>query len=370
MADPIKRVAVLFSRLSGYMAACLKTLKDEYDVELLVIRWVPAREAPFDASHFAWIDTLHNKQDLSRDELFAAVHRFDPQAILMVGWMDSDYLDIARQVRKQGVPVVAGCDTQWNGSIRQQLGRLTSRWYLHPAIDVLWVAGERQRQLAARLGFRGRRCWSGYYTCQWEAFSALSQQRSVVSGSRSFLYVGRYLEIKAIDVLARAYRRYREQVDDPWPLICAGAGPLAGLLADQEGIHDKGFVQPDRLPELIKDASAFVLPSRREPWGVVVHEAASAGLPLICSDACGSAVHLLQDGYNGFVVEAGNIEHLTQAMVRMTEQSHQQLERMGLASYELSKQFTPQRWARTFYEGIRSWGRRMRAEGATELRSV
>ena len=47
---------------------------------------------------------------------------------------------------------------------------------------------------------------------------------------------------------------------------------------------------------------------RREPWGVVVNEAAACGLPLVLSDQVGAAPDLLRDGENGALVPAGDVE--------------------------------------------------------------
>ncbi|HMB92471.1 MAG TPA: hypothetical protein VKP65_16580, partial [Rhodothermales bacterium] len=160
MKPPLRRLAVLFSRLSGYTSAALRALKDAYGVELLVFRWQPAREAPFDRDQFTWIDALHDKKDQTGGEIVTTLEAFGPDALLMSGWMDDDYLHAARHFKGRGVTVVAGSDAQWQGSWRQQLARLAAPWYLHSAIDVLWVSGERQRQFAYRLGFTGPRCWS------------------------------------------------------------------------------------------------------------------------------------------------------------------------------------------------------------------
>ena len=352
MAAKLERVAVLSSRLSGYAAAGLRRLKEDYGVDLLVFRWRPAEEAPFDVSNFAWIEALHAKEDVELDEMMGLLEAFKPQALLISGWMDRDYLRAARIFKRRGVPVVAGSDTQWSGALRQQVGRLLAPWYLHPAIDVLWVTGERQRQLAKRLGYVGERCWSGVYACDWDRFARPDVGEPAETPVPAFLYVGRYAEQKGLDVLMAAYRQYRAAVKDPWRLVCAGAGKCRSLLTGAEGVEDEGFVQPEELPALMRGAAAFVLPSREEPWGVVIQEAAASGLPLLCSDACGAAVHLLQDRYNGFLFRAGDVRHLARCMVRLSETTEQERDRMAQRSYELSRQFTPQRWAATFVQGL------------------
>ena len=219
----MKRLAVLYSNLAGYTAACLRRLKADYGTELLVYHWPIAPDAPYAPDTFSFIDRAIPKARQSAEEIAQVVQQFTPDAVLMSGWMDKDYLRAARQLRAAGFPVIAGCDTQWRGTARQHAAALLARRMLHPAIDVLWVSGERQRQFAEKLGYPGARIWDGIYACDWDAFSAPAGREWV----RAFLYVGRYVDVKGMDVLLDAYGRYRDGVQEPWVLWCAGTGPLA-----------------------------------------------------------------------------------------------------------------------------------------------
>lgn len=347
----IRRLAILYSRLSGYLASCLKAVTERHGVELLVIRTPPVPDAPFDDRHFSWITHLHDRTAHDTDSMRLLLDDFAPDGVYMSGWSDKGYLRVAREQRRTGVPVVAGSDNQWKGTLRQQVGRLIAPYYLHPAIDALWVAGERQRQFAARLGYFGRHCWDGIYACDWDAFGSAHIPDKQLKNP-AFLFVGRYVSVKGLQTLVEAYARYREHVDQPWMLRCAGTGPLEDLLDGQAGVVNAGFIQPDSLPDLMAHAGAFVLPSHHEPWGVVAQEAAAAGLPLICSEACGAAVHLLRDFYNGFLVATGDVDELTQAMVRMTLLTPGERSKMGQRSHELSRQYMPARWADTLVHGL------------------
>ncbi len=352
----VSRIAVLYSELSGYMAACLKTLKSRFDVELLVYRWPVAKDAPFDEQDtFGWIDQLYSKDDQTAEDILRKVEAFAPDGVFIPGWMDQDYLKVARVLKRRHIPVVAGSDTQWEGTLRQRASKYLAPWYLHTAIDALWVAGERQRQFASYLGYSGAQCWSGYYACDWEKFAI---DQALPMSSPAFLFVGRYSREKGIDVLIEAYKQYRKQSEHPWKLICAGTGDQKALLQGVEGIEDRGFVQPDALPALMQTAQALVLPSRKEPWGVVVQEAAAVGLPLLCSTACGATVHLLQDGFNGYLFESENASHLTEGMRRLSHATPATRAQMGQRSRMLAAQFTPERWAQTLVEGIAQLKRR------------
>jgi glycosyltransferase involved in cell wall biosynthesis len=344
------KLAVLYSRLSGYVSACLKAFCEQTGAELLIIAWPAASSAPFAESGFASLGEILDRSRLRRRQMEDLLRKFGPEAILVSGWIDPGYNRICGRFKAAGVPIIAGCDTQWKGSARQRLAALVAPWYVHRFTDVLWVSGERQRQLGQELGFRGSCCWDGFYACDWDRFAwkrpeALSPRRP------SFLFVGRYVEQKGIRDLSRAYSIYRASVQDAWPLICAGKGDLASFLAEA-GAEDRGFVQPQHLPDLMHEVAAFVLPSLFEPWGVVVQEAAASQLPLIVSQACGAGVHMVRDGYNGFVTEPGDPTHLASALIRMHKLSEFERHEFGKRSLDLSKQYTPERWARTLAEGL------------------
>ncbi|MDB4142973.1 glycosyltransferase family 4 protein [Akkermansiaceae bacterium] len=349
------KIAVLHTRLAPYYVACLRELAAQ-ECELLVVARPQDLDAPFDRSQFEGIGDVCDRSSLSENEILDQLQSFQPDAVLVAGWSDQGYMKVCRALRVQGIPVIAGCDTQWKGSLRQHVASWTARWHIHRSIDVLWVSGERQRVFAQALGYSGDRCWDGVYACDWGRFAKVNRRskvESLRSEKRAFLFVGRYVDVKGIDTLAEAYQRYCGLVEQPWKLICAGAGPLKETLIDA-GAVDRGFVQPCDLPELMAEASAFVLPSRFEPWGVVVQEAAASALPLICSDACGAGVHLLRDHYNGYTFPAGDVEALTDRMAQMTHIQQDSYERFSEHSFELSKQYTPERWVQILVSGVDS----------------
>ena len=168
----------------------------------------------------------------------------------------------------------------------------------------------------------------------------------------SFLFVGRFVPEKCIDTLANAYQLYREGNPEPWPLVCCGTGPLRSSLEDKIGIRVEGFVQPDRLPEILASAGCLILPSLFEPWALVVHEAASAGLVILASEEVGAVPHLVQPGYNGFIFDNGDVAGLASLMRRVAAMSDARLDKMSRASFALSRQFSPSRWADTLLESF------------------
>ena len=236
-------------------------------------------------------------------------------------------------------------DNQWYGTAKQWLGVLTAPFYVRPLFDAAFVSGERQAIFARKLGFEDERIWRGNLAPDVDAYAEASN-RFGMAQRQGFLYAGRLSSEKGIDTLLEAYRLYRQRSDHLWPLRIVGSGPLSDLIVNQPGVEALGFVQPVDLPKIYAQSKGFIVPSRWEPWGVVIQEACAAGLPIICTTACGASVHFVQDGYNGFTVSKDKPDLLASAMVALSETSESEYKAMAQASFSLSRQFTPERWSR------------------------
>jgi glycosyltransferase involved in cell wall biosynthesis len=123
---------------------------------------------------------------------------------------------------------------------------------------------------------------------------------------------------------------------------------LRGLIPGNltKRIHFLGFKQPAALPTIFAAADIFVLPSRHDGWGVVVNEALGAGLPIIVSDRVG-ARDLVDNGHNGFVTRAGDVDELADALLQLG-QSHEMRRSFAVASAERAMQWD-------LNEGVRRW---------------
>ena len=341
------RVAVLWYALTGYLNACLKALAATQSTEIFVVHKSPHPQAPFDSDQFGWIPNQHYWQsNLDLSDLESRIAAFRPDVIVSVGWTVREYRSLNRSYAGKCLRIMT-MDNNWHSTPRQWLGVITAPFLIRPIADAVWVPGERQSIFAAKLGFRRRDILQGLYSCDHEAFAQTYESRRRIGGSlpRKFLFVGRFVEEKGIPVLIEAYRKYRQLSANPWPLICCGTGPLQPLLANEVGIQVQGFVQPSSLPAVFCEAGCLLLPSSFEPWGVVVHEAASAGLIILASSSVGATPHLVQNNYNGYVFEPDNSDDLAALMARLDKMEVKKLGKMASASFNLSQQFTPDRWA-------------------------
>jgi len=346
------KIAFLWTGLSGYMNACLKELSGRDGIDLLVSHQMPSPEAPFDAEQFAWISgriSWRSESDLV--DLERKLIEFSPEILVIPSWHVHPYRRVARRLSGKCWRVMV-MDNPWRGSLKQRMGAFVSRFYVKPIADVVWLPGERQASFARRLGFSQDAILRGSFTCDNPAFAAVHNAR-VTSGlpvPKQFVFVGRMVAAKVVDSLLEAYKLYRKQNKDAWPLMCCGSGPMRSCFENQEGIRVEGFVQPEKMPQIMECAGCLILPSSFEPWALVVHEAAASGRLIIASENVGSVTHLVQPGYNGFISNNNDIHGLATLMSRVSSMSDTQLDQMSRASFLLSHQFSPKQWADTLLQ--------------------
>ncbi len=349
------RVAVLWSGFTGYLNACLRELASRDGVEVFLSHQAPGPDAPFDQSQFAWIRdrfTWRTQDDLGA-LLPERIEAFAPDVMIMAGWHITPYRRLAKKYANTCWRVML-MDNPWDGSLKQRLGTLIAPSYLRPAADLAWVPGERQSIFARKMGFGPRDILRGSLSCDRSPLAAVHRAR--ISAAQpvphAFIFLGRLVPSKGIDTLIRAYQIYRDTARDPWPLICCGAGPLRAHLEGKAGITVEGFVQPGQVPAKLAAAGCLVLPSDWEHWALVVHEAASAGLLVLASETVGAVVHLVQPNYNGFIFGRRDAEGLAALMMRVGAMSDARLDAMSQASYLLSEQYSPERWADTLLDSL------------------
>lgn len=83
-------------------------------------------------------------------------------------------------------------------------------------------------------------------------------------------------------------------------------------------IRFAGAINQTELPAYYDLCDIFVLPSIREPWGLVVNEAMSAGCAVVVSDQVGCGPDLVRHGQNGYTFRAGDIDQLAHRLKILT----------------------------------------------------
>jgi glycosyltransferase involved in cell wall biosynthesis len=331
-------ILVLYTELMGYTEATLEALARLSGSLVTAVQRDTVRTRGYVPKGSERLHLLPRSK-FDRNSLLRLYDDLAPQLIFVAGWQDPDYLAVARVARKRGLPVITGMDNQWSGSMRQHLACLAAPLRVRPYFSHIQVAGLRQYEYARRLGYAHDRILLNEYSADTTLFSVKAATTGEIrTYPPRLLYVGRLHQNKGLDVLAKAWRDVGAA--SAWELQLIGNGGLGGELGKLPRVTVKEFLQPEALAKEACGGGAFVLPSRREPWGVVVHEFAAAGLPLILSSACGAATEFLIPGYNGFVFRNEDPADLARCFNRLFTLTEPELRAMGARSAILAKRIS------------------------------
>jgi glycosyltransferase involved in cell wall biosynthesis len=343
----------LYSELADYFLACVRKLVKDYPVEVHVIHWPVNKEAPF-AFDFPQGVNFYERNRFPGSDLKKKIDSISPDFIYCSGWMDKDYLAAVKGY-KQHIPVVIGLDTWWEGKLKQHIAGLLSLFTIKNIFSHCWVPGLKQKTYALKLGFPEERIMMGYYSADTEHFKNIGERCKEVKKNKyphRLIYVGRYYEFKGIKDLWTAFSAWKKETNSDWELWCLGTGDIAPVEA--QDIKHFGFVQPKDMEQFLIDSGVFVMPSRFEPWGVVLHEFATAGFPIICSDRVGAAEAFIKEGENGYIYPVGDVDKLKDCISKITALSDEKLLQMGDVSRELSEKISPAKWAETLMKTIKT----------------
>jgi glycogen(starch) synthase len=141
---------------------------------------------------------------------------------------------------------------------------------------------------------------------------------------RFVLGLGRVVEKKGFDLLLESFARLASDHTDVG-LVIGGDGDQRPALTERARILglDHRVVLPGSLSRgqvawAMSNAAAFVLPSRVEPFGIVVLEALDAGQPVVVSSR-GGAPEIVRDGREGLVVDPFDTGALASAIGRLLD---------------------------------------------------
>lgn len=153
------------------------------------------------------------------------------------------------------------------------------------------------------------------------------------NSSVHFLTVGRLVPVKQILLQIQAI----EQLLSKYPnieLSIVGNGTERHLLETyviehglDQSIHFCGEVSSDELQMYYQNADVFLLTSSEEGWGMVIVEAAAAGLPIIMTDV-GCAGEFIRNKENGYVIPVGDMVSLCGTMEQYITH-HEERKKMG-----------------------------------------
>ena len=112
----------------------------------------------------------------------------------------------------------------------------------------------------------------------------------------------------------------------------------------------RGRLDLDEVREAYGAADIFVFPSMGDGFGLVILEAMSAGLPVLCSTNC-AGTDIVRDGENGFAIPAGDTDALVERLLWL-QAKRQSLARMGLEARATARTYSWRSYELAIADGL------------------
>ena len=330
-----ERLLYFVSHPIQYQAPLLRRIAKEPGIKLRVVfERLPDASGSFDPGFnrtLAWDVPLTEGYDhVSIDDTNMKEELRAADAIWCHGWQSPKMRQTLRHANALGVPVLMrgeNCDLAMPDG-RGVRGWLKRRYVrrIFGQCQAFLAIGAENRRYYERYGIPSSRIFPMPYAIDNELFAreaetsrrnrSLTRARFGLPGDgKIVLFAGKFLRRKHPEQVAEAARRLRSDLPKP-ALVFIGEGEMeAEVRAASPDALFLGFRNQTEMPGLYAAADLLVVPSEREPWGLVVNEAMACGTAAVVSDQVGCAADLIADD-RGAVFPTGNIAALTNALER------------------------------------------------------
>ncbi|MEQ1697200.1 MAG: glycosyltransferase family 4 protein [Hyphomicrobiaceae bacterium] len=349
------RVAISWNGLPQYAAREIRVAIDRIGRDCIVVGSKPA--VPVEGMERVLGCPVHWVA-ADKPVTWASLGHAVPGIFVQSGWSYPAFSALGAEVKAKGGRVIGLSDANWRGNFRQVvLGPVAFRVRHKSYFDAMIVPGAQGARLMAWFGMPKAKVHTGMYGADPSLFRG---GPPLAERPKTFLFVGQFIARKDVLGLARAFVRFSASHPE-WSLRICGGGAQKALIPAHPKITVEDFVQPEQLAQRFFEARFFVLPSLVEAWGLVVHEAASAGCGLVLSDAIGSADDLSTTA-NAVRFKAGNEDDLLRALHDAAAFDSARLAAAEAVSRGLAADFGPERFGREVAGLVEHFTRELRGK--------
>ncbi len=221
--------------------------------------------------------------------------------------------------------------------------------------DYLYRRGLRRSQMIVALTERDAEEWRKHFchVCVIPNFVHLNDKPCATLEERHVIWVGRFDYQKRPIEMVRIWEKVYPYFSD-WHLDMYGEGEQQAELesvVSSLGMNIHLHTPTNNIFDCYRGSSILVSTSLFEPFGLVIPEAMSCGLPVVAYDCPYGPASIINDGIDGFVVEIANIEMVTKQICRLIKDMQFRL-RIGnmaiVSSYRFSKENVMPLWKQLF----------------------
>jgi glycosyltransferase involved in cell wall biosynthesis len=286
--------------------------------------------------------------------ILRAIKKSAPDVIIGDGFSQWSLSALVSRLFK-GTPFVMCYERTAHTERNAQWYRKMFRSTVLPFVSAMCVNGRLSKEYAISLGISEDRITTGHMVADTAALEKTienitqternAQCMEWQANGNVFLYVGQLIPRKGVAQLLEGWALFEKQGADG-TLVLVGKGPEEEKLKQQiahlglKNVIFAGAVDYDHIALLYASADVFIMPTLEDNWSLVVPEAMTCNLPIICSKYNGCWPELVHEGVNGWVFDPLNAEETVRVLAE-ANQNKSKLFEMGQRSKEIVSQYTP-----------------------------
>ena len=238
------------------------------------------------------------------DPAIVVAKEYNPAALSSLSW--------CRKKKRPYIHVTEG--TLINEQNLNPIQKYSRRRIIHGA-DYCIAASTKAKEKLRYWNCPEEKIGVSYLTFDWEKLK--KTERTPVPGR--LLYVGSFAKRKGVDLLIQAVAR----LSVPYELHIVGNGTAeeesalkkqAALLGVSGKIRWCGYLEGEALYREYAEASAFVLATREDCFGLVLLEAAIKGVPIVSSCYADGAYDIVEQNVNGLIADPYDADSFAKAI--------------------------------------------------------
>lgn len=278
------------------------------------------------------------------------------QCLWIHGWGYWSHVNAVRIANKLNIPVLmrgeSGFHVGTENQIKQKIKNIYLK-YVFKKISGFLSIGSRNTEYYRAFGVPDEKIYDVPYAVDNKYFQnkveasqddveKIRNEFNIKKDIPVFLYASKLSERKCILDLLSAYSQLSidgKQAPAAYLLIVGDGEEFEKAEAvikslQWDTVKLLGFKNQSELPSYYALCDVFVLPSKREAWGLVVNEVMNASKSVVVTNEVGCADDLVLHGENGYVYQAGNIKELS-ALLKNYINDRSLASRMGKESLKI-----------------------------------
>lgn len=296
--------------------------------------------------------------------LYKTLKKSKPDVILSDGFFQWTFPCVIYKMFHGKVKHVM-CYEGWSHTERN-VGKLNTiyRKLAKSFIDRICCNGTLSRDYVKSLGFPGDKISLGNMAADTRFFTDESDRvseeektefrRNNHLNDTVYVFSGRLVQLKGIAELLEAWKEFSAGKEQQVSLLLVGDGPQRASLElycahnHLENVIFTGKVPYADLPLYYASSSAFIIPTLQDNWSLVVPEAMSCGLPILCSVYNGCYPELVTKD-NGWIFDPLEKQSMVEKLNDSYNHRHS-FAVMGKRSKEIVAGFAPDKVASVIFD--------------------